>query len=280
MTSCEHFELLISQYLDDELSTEELESLNAHIQACADCKELYDDLSTLKNDFSASLLTPPTHMHDTIMKSIQNESFATEQTPHQINSKKIHRTWISFAAMFAVIISSILVLYPNLNKPSTMLVQESIYSTTDSSPNFGGANEETEIDNALPYSKNDSANEEMESAEIQMERDYTPELSGSSTNMQEENEDIMFYAESSPQSSEMFDSEIFIAENAPTAITEDEATTILLEYLSEEGTLTFTGLTNDKLFYLFSFTHANETVTEFKIAIYTGEVEQLATNQP
>ena len=60
--SCEQFKPMITGYVDGELSVEQGQQLETHLQGCADCKEELDKLRQLKEDLAMVKLKEPSDL--------------------------------------------------------------------------------------------------------------------------------------------------------------------------------------------------------------------------
>ena len=71
--NCEKALELISAELDGELTQQERAELQAHLDACPDCRETYAQLHELDAALKDSELEPPAALHDTVMQTIRRE---------------------------------------------------------------------------------------------------------------------------------------------------------------------------------------------------------------
>ena len=71
--NCEKALELISAELDGELTQQERAELQAHLDACPDCRETYAQLHELDAALQESELEPPAALHDGVMQTIRRE---------------------------------------------------------------------------------------------------------------------------------------------------------------------------------------------------------------
>ena len=87
--NCERALELISAELDGELAQQERADLQAHLDACPDCRETYAQLHELDAALKESELEPPAALHDTVMQTIRREK------------KRRRPAWLSAAVIAA-----------------------------------------------------------------------------------------------------------------------------------------------------------------------------------
>ena len=71
--NCERALELISAELDGELTQQERAELQAHLDACPDCRETYAQLHELDAALQESELEPPAALYDGVMQTIRRE---------------------------------------------------------------------------------------------------------------------------------------------------------------------------------------------------------------
>ena len=74
--NCEKALELISAELDGELTQQERAELQAHLDACPDCRETYAQLHELDAALQESELEPPAALHDGVMQTIAGKRSA------------------------------------------------------------------------------------------------------------------------------------------------------------------------------------------------------------
>ena len=73
--NCEQMNDLLSAYLDGELTAQEEEQMHAHLEQCADCRALLEQLQTLRTSFSdLEEISAPEGFAETVMGRIKAES--------------------------------------------------------------------------------------------------------------------------------------------------------------------------------------------------------------
>lgn len=81
MTECEKYQELCAAFVDDELTAEELASLQAHLAGCPECTEYLDDLRQVAGLCREKPPEPPETLHENIMQYIVAEAQATVVQP-------------------------------------------------------------------------------------------------------------------------------------------------------------------------------------------------------
>ena len=82
--NCENALELMNRELDEALTAEESAALQAHLDACPDCRETWRQLHELDALLQESELEPPAALHDGVMREIRQEQ-----------KKKPRRAWVS-----------------------------------------------------------------------------------------------------------------------------------------------------------------------------------------
>lgn len=86
---CEKALELMSAELDGMCTEQERAALQAHLEACADCRETYRQLRALDEALQDAELEPPQALHDNVMQQIRKEK------------KPARRVWLPAAAIAA-----------------------------------------------------------------------------------------------------------------------------------------------------------------------------------
>ena len=87
--NCENALELMNRELDEALTAEESAALQAHLDACPDCRETWRQLHKLDALLQESELEPPAALHDGVMRAIRQEQ------------RKPRRAWLPAAAIAA-----------------------------------------------------------------------------------------------------------------------------------------------------------------------------------
>lgn len=87
--NCENALELMNRELDEALTGEESAALQAHLDACPDCRETWRQLHELDALLQESELEPPAALHDGVMRAIRQEQ------------RKPRRAWLPAAAIAA-----------------------------------------------------------------------------------------------------------------------------------------------------------------------------------
>ena len=97
MTDCLNFEQQISAMIDGELPEAERQALEAHLETCPDCMEVYrmfSGLSAAMHDISFEL---PADLKDRVLEQIEEEKI----TPIEEGARRW--SWKRYAAMAAAL---------------------------------------------------------------------------------------------------------------------------------------------------------------------------------
>ena len=87
--NCENALELMNRELDEALTAEESAALQAHLDACPDCRGTWRQLHELDALLRESELEPPAALHDGVMRAIRQEQ------------RKPRRAWLPAAAIAA-----------------------------------------------------------------------------------------------------------------------------------------------------------------------------------
>ena len=71
---CEKALELMSAELDGMCTEQERAALQAHLEACADCRETYRQLRAMDEALQDAELEPPQALHDNVMQQIRKEA--------------------------------------------------------------------------------------------------------------------------------------------------------------------------------------------------------------
>lgn len=88
--NCENALELMNRELDEALTPEEAAALQAHLDACPDCRETRRQLHELDALLQKSELEPPAALHDGVMQAIRQEK-----------KQRSRRAWVPAAAIAA-----------------------------------------------------------------------------------------------------------------------------------------------------------------------------------
>ena len=88
--NCENALELMNRELDEALTAEESAALQAHLDACPDCRETWRQLHELDALLQESELEPPAALHDGVMQAIRQEK-----------KQRSRRAWVPAAAIAA-----------------------------------------------------------------------------------------------------------------------------------------------------------------------------------
>ena len=88
--NCENALELMNRELDEALTAEESAALQAHLDACPDCRETWRQLHELDALLQESELEPPAALHEGVMRAIRQEQ-----------KRKPRRAWVPAAAIAA-----------------------------------------------------------------------------------------------------------------------------------------------------------------------------------
>lgn len=98
MKGCEEYELLISAFLDGELSGDERAELAEHLTACPRCQRYFDDLVAIHDAFDQEEVPVPEDFAENVMARVR-------ETPQEGTNKVIRfphwRRWTALAACCA-----------------------------------------------------------------------------------------------------------------------------------------------------------------------------------
>lgn len=79
--NCENALELMNRELDEALTAEESAALQAHLDACPDCRETWRQLHELDALLQESELEPPAALHDGVMREIRQEQKRSRAGP-------------------------------------------------------------------------------------------------------------------------------------------------------------------------------------------------------
>ena len=134
--NCENALELMNRELDEALTAEESAALQAHLDACPDCRETWRQLHELDALLQESELEPPAALHDGVMRAIRQEQ------------RKPRRAWLPAAAIAA---AAALVLLPGFEQTDVISVNigsavEQIFAQTGAeAPDEAAAQQAAEL---------------------------------------------------------------------------------------------------------------------------------------
>lgn len=102
MCDCNRALELLSLRLDGPLSPAEEEALSEHLASCPDCGAAAQALENIHAALPGLLEEPPHGFHQRVMARIAAEQVIPFPAPH--SKKRVWKTWLSTAAVFALII--------------------------------------------------------------------------------------------------------------------------------------------------------------------------------
>lgn len=109
MRTCEEVMELIQRDLDHDLQDGETEALNAHMEQCPDCQQMYDRLKAMSDDLEAlPKVDPPAGIVDTMLPDLDQRVAKEKERQQRADSKKTppfsFRKWTAVAAALLVIV--------------------------------------------------------------------------------------------------------------------------------------------------------------------------------
>ena len=89
MTDCLNFEQQISAMIDGELPEAERQALEAHLETCPDCMEVYRMFSGLSAAMHDISFEPPADLKDRVLEQIEEEKITPiEEDPRRWSWKR------------------------------------------------------------------------------------------------------------------------------------------------------------------------------------------------
>ena len=103
--SCKYFRSLADQYIEGELTAEQMRELEAHIAECEECRREFDELKALKDAIRSTRVETPEGLHERIMSAVKSE-------PKKKRARKqvFYRGATISAACFMLCISFVVIL--------------------------------------------------------------------------------------------------------------------------------------------------------------------------
>ena len=144
--NCENALELMNRELDEALTAEEAAALQAHLDACPDCRETRRQLHELDALLQEGELEPPAALHDGVMQAIRQEK-----------KQRSRRAWVPAAAIAAAAALVLLagraglIALPGFEKDSTVTVNvgsavEQIFTQTGAeAPDEAAAQQAAEL---------------------------------------------------------------------------------------------------------------------------------------
>ena len=275
MLSCEEITLLLSQQLDEELSKADRLLLEEHLATCPDCCALSESLACLHEDLQSLAQEPPADLSARIMASIREESSSSADItvlPIVSPAKKraFWRQRTSIAAALAVIIlgTTGLVLFPPSSGGAPM---DTIAYVTTAAPEEMA--EEAEA-SAPPVSKSSdpvdasaSPANEGEASEGGTAEDSLRYTMQTDSEYVADEPDLQITGTGEPMAIDSTIADI-------ATIDEEVALYILRAHLELDtvDSLSYVGLSEDGLHYMFHHCPDADTVTVYLVSILDGTV--------
>ena len=110
MNDCEYYSELISSMLDGELSGQQCEAVQKHIELCPDCKAMYDAFSALSAALSDGLEDAPDGFAENVMAELRRTEIKKK------NSRKAQVKRIIAAAACFVVIAGAVTVFPRVGR--------------------------------------------------------------------------------------------------------------------------------------------------------------------
>ena len=103
--SCKYFRSLADQYIEGELTAEQMHELEAHLAECEECRREFDELKALKDAIRSTRAELPEGLHERIMSAVKSE-------PKKKRARKqvFYRGAAISAACFMLCISFVVIL--------------------------------------------------------------------------------------------------------------------------------------------------------------------------
>ena len=144
MTSCEHYQELISRMLDDDLTKAERDELAAHVKSCPDCAAVYVAFRSLSEHLGADLDEVPASVHENVMAEVRRDSLRARNSVH-----RSHRRWHTALTVAACLV---LVVAASLSLPKIVWRTDAAKSAPAAVEQFVGP-EEPMAEEAAPEEK-------------------------------------------------------------------------------------------------------------------------------
>lgn len=120
MTECEKYQELCAAFVDDELTAEELASLQAHLAVCPSCAEYLDDLRQVVGLCREKPPEPPEAFHENIMQYIVAQAQATVVQPeHRRRTLPVFTVLAAAAVVVLCVLSGVSSDFINLQTGTT-----------------------------------------------------------------------------------------------------------------------------------------------------------------
>lgn len=100
MLNCNQCEMLCALVADGELSPEENEMLQEHLQTCAACRDYLAACNAMQDLWKQSEVLPPPNLHEHIMQGVRKEQSVVVQKPHRLP----RRGFLAVAGMAACVV--------------------------------------------------------------------------------------------------------------------------------------------------------------------------------
>jgi hypothetical protein len=295
MTSCSEYELLISQKLDNELSTTEEELLSIHLQTCADCRALYQDLTHLQKTLSSLSVSPPPNLHDRIVQQIKEETAAAAPL-HSGRSRKPLFKWLTAAALVLLVSGAVLTkqLNPVSSDNATMGAGKTYSAPLSTEPAVPEPEIEQETEPPI-YEGTSDATQEIPQNDVS-NRETAPKSIPQEETISDTQETLNANALATPEppceaekfygsppststedASEEAPAEARTATFLPENITYEQAEALLIEFLSQGNPtlpqIVYLGLSSDGASYQFLCTDDAGKDLNYSVALSDGTIQ-------
>lgn len=274
-SSCNKFELLLAQKLDDALLPEEEFLLQSHLQTCADCRRLSDELFFLQQTLSSLSSPPPHDLHARIMDEINDEGTLKRQPPAPVvRSAAFSRRFATTAAALVLLVSALAFgskLMPNA--PTDGQPTENNQSIALPAPPTMEPSLSNEA--SAPQAKADPPALSVESTPNGASSDAAPAASNSTPDQT---------YDAAPSDLESSYSAVPVEQPTPflaarsssSELTQEDAEALLRNYLSDAGkptaSITFESRSSDEVFYQFLCTDDAGTSLQYSVSSLDGSI--------
>jgi hypothetical protein len=103
MSACKAYEALVSAFLDHQLSQEDEQKLQQHLDSCPECRAYLADQLAIREALSSLDDEAPAGLFDSVMEKV---SVTAQEKPKRIAFLRYWRTVAALAACFAVVASA------------------------------------------------------------------------------------------------------------------------------------------------------------------------------
>jgi len=205
MISCNEAMEQISRLIDEDLSKEEQDALQEHLQSCESCRQLYSAFSGLSDAIAEGMEDVPEGFSDKVMSEIRRSAIS----PVKKNSspaKKLSRYSLPIAALLALVIA-IPVFTSNRTVKSEMAVAPMMAAGTTYAADSAPMEEAMEMpaaaeENGIALQSEEALSEPMFSAFSAMASEASASNSLPSLSIDKDVEALLFSSEEDQQSLE------------------------------------------------------------------------------